>query len=83
MHDYDGNYKRLIDRALALEPGADFSINQGEGSTYGGLFEKRTKPTLAVTRIRVKMHQFGQAKRKKIRVRLEPDGTTVQIYRGR
>lgn len=78
---YEGAYKYLLDRAFALPEGGSFILKAGERGTFG-LYIHRTKPEQAVNRIRVKMHQFGQAKRLKIRVRLTPDHKDIQIFRG-
>lgn len=78
--DYDGKYRWLIDRAFALEPGASFKIQRKDGH-YDGLFDEKVAALTAASRIRVKMQQYGQAARKKIRVRVATDGSTVEVYR--
>ena len=75
-------YGWIVDRAFMLEKGASFKILR-KGGSYGGLFSGTTNPNLAVQRIRVKLHQYAQAARKKIRVRVEPDGETLLVYRSK
>jgi hypothetical protein len=73
-------YDWIVDRAFMLEIGGSFKIPAGPDGRYG-LFPKRTNALLVSQRIRVKLHQHGQANRKGLRVSVEPDGTTILVYR--
>ena len=73
-------YARILQRATALKPGDHFTIRCGPCSDYG-IFDGAVDAATAVIRIRVKVHQYAEAKAKKIRARLALDGSSIEVYR--
>jgi hypothetical protein len=76
----DGIYARMVEAALALEEGDTHYLRPGTAWRYG-IFEQAQDPVLLVECVRVQLHKHADAKKRRIRVCLCPDGMTIMIYR--